>query len=79
MSQPSSARSFCRNEQPRGRQEQEGFEKIQFPQFHRLWGPLGVLHSWEERLSVSLNGCAFSSGGETPEDAGKAERWLSSL
>lgn len=63
------------NEQPRGRQEQESFEKLQLPPFHRLWGPLGVLHSREERLSVSLNGCALGSGGGTPED--KAERWLS--
>lgn len=38
-----SAHRFCRNKLLRGRQEQEGSEKPQFPQVYKLWGALGFL------------------------------------
>lgn len=60
-----SAHRFCRNELPRGRRQQEGSEKLQVPNFTGFGDPWGS-QLGEERASVSLNGCAFSSGGGTP-------------
>lgn len=48
-----SAHRFCGNEQPRGRREQEGSRKLQFPTVTGFGDPWGFSLP-EERVSVLL-------------------------
>lgn len=50
-----------------------GLRDASVPPISQAAGTPGGSRSPEEGLSVSLNGCAFSSGGGTPEEASKAK------